>query len=96
MNTNKATHPIYVSHTKEIEQLLRFAADMQYRMECKGIHTGLKYDTLAIVRRKCADLLLRLYLEKNEITYMNDEDTGWIKLIVGYVKKHRLDQAGQA
>ena len=55
------THPVFVSHTKEIEQLLYFVSDLQHRLRDKGKYYGVKYNCLGRVRRKCTDLLLKLY-----------------------------------
>ncbi len=80
------THPVFVSHTKEIEQLLYFVSDLQHRMRDKGKYYGLKYDCLGRVRRKCTDLLLKLYAEDSNIMLMNDLDHRWVMLIVNFVK----------
>ena len=61
MSVYTGKHPVFVSHAKELEQMAYFTADLQYRTESKGIYSGVKYDCLVKVRRKCADLLLRMY-----------------------------------
>ena len=80
------THPVFVSHTKEIEQLLYFVSGLQHRLRDKGKYSGVKYDCLGRVRRKCTDLLLKLYAEDSNIMLMNDLDHRWVILIVNFVK----------
>ena len=80
------THPVFVSHTKEIEQLLFFVTNLQERLRNKGTYSGLKYDCLTRVRRKCSDLLLKLYAEETNIMLMDDLDHRWVVLIVNFVK----------
>ena len=62
-----------------------FAADLQYRVESKGIFSGVKYDCLRKVRRKCAELLLRMYAEDSEIILLSDSDSWWVRQIVWFV-----------
>ena len=85
MNVYKGMHPVFVSHAKELEQMICFTADLQYRQECKGIFSGTLYDCLIRVRRKCGDLLLKLSAEDSEIILLNDADNWWIRRIVWYV-----------
>ena len=90
------THPVFVSHTKEIEQLLYFVSDLQYRLQCKGKYNTLQYDCLTKVRRKCTDLLLKLYAEETEIMLMDDLDRRWVVLIVNFVKTVLLKEPRKA
>ena len=85
MSVYTGKHPVFVSHTKELEQMAYFTADLQYRLECKGLHSGIKYDCLTKVRRKCADLLLRMYAEDSNIILMSDIDCWWVRRIVWFV-----------
>ncbi len=85
MTVYAGRHPVFVSHTKELEQMTYFLADMQYRMECRGVHEGFKYDLVKKVRLRCAELLLRLYAEESDITLLDDTDFWWIRRIVWYV-----------
>ena len=78
-------HPVFVSHTKEIEQMLYFTADLQHRLQVKGQDSGEKYDCLLRVRAKCSDLLLRMYAEDSDIILMSDTDKWWVKKIVWFV-----------
>ena len=80
------THPVFVSHTKEIEQLLFFVSNLQERLRNKGTYYGVRYDCLGKVRRKCSDLLLKLYAEETEIMLMDDLDRRWMQKIIGFVK----------
>ncbi len=90
------THPVFVSHTKEIEQLLFFVTNLQERMRDKGKYYGLKYDCLGKVRRKCTDLLLKLYAEESNIMLMDDLDHRWVVLIVNFVKNVLLKDPQKA
>ena len=85
MNVYTGKHPVFVSHTKELEQMAYFTADLQYRQECKGVYSGILYDCLVRVRRKCADLLLKMYAEDSNIILLDDTDNWWIRRIVWYV-----------
>ena len=85
MSVYAGTHPVFVSHTKEIEQLLYFTADLQHLLQVSGKARGEQYECLGRVRRKCADLLLKLYAEESDILLMDDLDSRWIRLITGYV-----------
>ena len=85
MSIYTGKHPVFVSHAKELEQMIYFLADLQYRQECKGIYSGPKYECLKKVRRKCTDLLLRMYAEDSKIILMSDTDNWWIRKIVGFV-----------
>ncbi len=88
MSTYTGKHPVFLSHTKELEKMLYFTADLQQRLQRKGKASGEKYDCLVRVRRKCADLLMKLYAEEDPtIILMNDLDASWIRLIVGFVHK---------
>ena len=85
MSVYAGKHPVFVSHTKELEQMAYFAADLQYRLECKGLHSGVKYDCLRRVRTRCSELLLRMYAEDSEIILMSDTDNWWVRRIVWFV-----------
>ena len=87
------THPVFVSHTEEVEQLLYFLSDLQQRLQDSGKDRGEQYECLGRVRRKCTDLLLKLYTEDSPIMLMDDLDARWVQLITGFVRD-RL-QAGQ-
>ena len=88
MSTYTRKHPVFLSHTKELEKMLYFTADLQQRLQRKGKASGEKYDCLVRVRRKCADLLMKLYAEEDPtIILMDDLDASWIRLIVGFVHK---------
>ena len=78
------THPVFVSHVKEIEQLLYFVADLQTRRMEKGLDSGEQYNCLIRIRQKCRELLLRMYAEESNILLLDDNDLRWIKLIVGF------------
>ena len=85
MSVYAGKHPVFVSHTKELEQMAYFASDLQYRLECKGLHSGVKYDCLRRVRTKCSELLLRMYAEDSDIILMSDTDKWWVRRIVWFV-----------
>ena len=78
-------HPVFVSHTKEIEQMAYFLADLQHRLHLKGQDHGKGYECLLRVRAKCSDLLLRMAAEDSDIILVSDTDNWWIRNIVGYV-----------
>ena len=48
MTVYSGTHPVFVSHTKELEQMLYFLADLQHRLQQKGKDSGEKYDCLIL------------------------------------------------
>ena len=90
-------HPVFVSHTKEIEQLLSFLANLEHRLKMQGkipekpeengpmkIERE-KYHCLLRVREKCRELLLRLSAEESEITLLDEADTWWMRNIICYV-----------
>ena len=81
-------YPVYVSHAKEIEQLLYFTSELQHRLQRKGKASGKQYDCLCQVRRKCSDLLLKMYAEESDILLMDLNDREWVRKIVGYVETH--------
>ncbi len=85
MTVYAGKHPVFTSHAKEVEQMAYFAADLQHREEQKGNCSGEAYECLKNVRRRCADLLLRLYAEDDKIILMDDNDAWWVRKIVGYV-----------
>lgn len=85
MSVYAGKHPVFVSHAKELEQMAYFTADLQYRLECKGLHSGVRYDCLRRVRTKCAELLLRMYAEDSDIILMSDTDNWWVRRIVWFV-----------
>ncbi len=85
MSVYLGKHPVFVSHTKELEQMAYFLADLQYRLECKGLHSGVKYDCLRRVRTRCSELLLRMYAEDSDIILMSDTDNWWVRRIVWFV-----------
>ena len=85
MSVYAGRHPVFVSHTKELEQMAYFTADLQYRLECKGTYSGVMYDCLTRVRKKCAELLLRMYAEDSNIILLNSSDSWWVRQIVWYV-----------
>ncbi len=78
-------HPVFVSHTKEIEQMLYFTADLQHRLQVKGQDSGEKYACLLRVRSKCSEMLLRMYAEDSNIILLSDIDSWWVRNIVIYV-----------
>ena len=77
MSVSVARHPVFLSHAKELEQMLYFTAALQDRLKARNKDSGEKYDCLLRVRQKCAAIIL-----------MDDLDAQWIRLIVGYV--HRV------
>lgn len=79
-------HPVYVSHAREVEDLLDFVTDLQKKLLEKKLASGRQYDCLIRVQRKCRDLLLKLDAEDSEIMLMDDVDLAWMKKIVGFVK----------
>ena len=86
MNLYVGKHPVYVTHTKELEVMALFLRGLQSRMEGRGTRSGKEYDLIREIRQKCSDLLLRMYAEENEITMLNDTDDWWIRRIVWYVR----------
>ena len=84
MNVYAGRHPVYVSHAKEVETLLYFVADLQTRLQDKGLDSGEQYNCLVRIRQKCRELLLRMYAEESNIMLLDDNDLRWIKLIVGF------------
>ena len=85
MSIYHGKHPVFVSHTKEIEQMAYFLADLQHRLQLQGQDSGKEYDCLLRVRAKCSDLLLRMAAEDSEIILVSDRDNWWIRNIVGYI-----------
>ena len=85
MDIYAGKHPVFVSHTKELEQMAYFLADLQHRLEVRGQDSGEKYECLTRVRLKCSELLLRLYAEDSPVTLLNDVDNWYIRNIVWYV-----------
>ncbi len=85
MNVYAGKHPVFVSHAKELEQMAFFLADLQHRVESKGLCSGPKYECLKNVRQRCAELLLRLYAEDSNITLLDDNDNWWIRKIIWYL-----------
>ena len=96
MEGSNRSHPVFVSHTKEIEQMLYFGSDLQHRLDCKGKNTGVMYECLKNVRRKCTDLLLKMYAEDSNIILMNDLDAHWTRLLVNFVKTRILSDQKKA
>ena len=90
------THPVFVSHVKEIEQLLFFVTNLQERLRDRSKYYGIMYDCLTKVRRKCSDLLLKLYAEDTDIMLMDDLDHRWVVLIVKFVKNVLLEDTREA
>ena len=86
MDFYQGRHPVFVSHTKELEQMLYFTGDLQYRCQLKHLDNGEAYKCLLRVRQKCADLLLRMYAEDSEIILLTSCDYRWVRLIVDYVR----------
>lgn len=62
-----------------------FLADLQYRVERKGLDKDDRYDILKRVRVRCSELLLRMYAEDSGIILMNDTDHWWVRKIVWFV-----------
>ena len=87
MNVYAGKYPVFVSHTKEIEQMLYFTGDLQHRLQVRGKASGEKYECLLRVRRKCSELLLRMYAEDSDIILLDSVDLWWIRKIVGFVKE---------
>ena len=97
LSTSIGKHPVFLSHTKELENMLYFTADLQQRLQKRGKTSGEKYDCLVRVRRKCADLLMKFYAEEDPtIILMDDLDARWIRLIVGFVHKVILQDQQKA
>ncbi len=82
----KGTHPVYVSHVKEVEDMLYFVADMQEKMKEKDFGSGEQYDCLSRIRYKCRDLLLKMYAEDSDIMLVDDLDYQWLHKIVGFAE----------
>ncbi len=86
MSTYAGKHPVFLSHTKELEKMLYFTADLQQHLQQKGKAFGEKYNCLVRVRQKCVDLLMKLYAEEDpKIILMDDSDNWWIRKIVWFV-----------
>ena len=88
------THPVYVSHVKEVEDLLYFIADLQESLTKLGLDHGEQFECLLRVRLKCRDLLLKMYAEDSDIVLLDDDDRRWIQLIVGFVEEVVPQRAG--
>ena len=86
MSVYVGKYPVFVSHVKEVEQLLNFTTDLQHRLQAQGLTTGEKYNCLVLVRMKCRDLLLKLYAEETDIMLMDELDRRWMQKIIGFVK----------
>ncbi len=86
MNVYAGRHPVFVSHAKEVEQLLTFSAGLQDRLSAKGKDKGEQYESLVRLRARCADLLLKMYAEDSEVILLDRIDYNWIVLIVAYVR----------
>jgi hypothetical protein len=93
MNIYVGTHPVYVSHVKEVEDMMYFVADLQQKMLDKEIGSGEQYDCLVRIRAKCRDLLLKMYAEDDSIMLVDDNDFDWLKKIVGFADKIPKEQA---
>ena len=85
------THPVFVSHTKEIEQMLYFTGDLKYQLQVKGQAPGEKYNCLLRVRAKCADLLLRMYAEDSDIILLDDTDMPAEAFLGDFSNVHTVD-----
>ncbi len=96
MKVYAGTHPVFVSHTKELEQMAYFLSDLQHRLQIREQDSGERYDCLVRVRKMCADLLLKMYAEESDIILMDDLDHRWVQLIVGYVKTYLLPEKQKA
>ena len=97
MSTYTGKHPIFLSHTKDLEKMLYFVADLQQKQEMKGKAFGEKYNCLLNVRKRCQELLLRMYAEEDpNIILMDDLDHHWVKLIVNFVHKVILQDQQKA
>ena len=96
MKVYAGTHPVFVSHAKELEQMAYFLADLQHRLQIRKQDSGERYDCLVRVRKICADLLLKMYAEDSNIILMDDLDHHWVQLIVGYVKTYLLPEQQKA
>ena len=96
MNATARTHPVFLSHTQDLEQMLYFLADLQHRLEVRGKNHGEKFDFLLKVRRRCQDILLQMYAEDEPyITLMNDSDYHWTKLFVDFLHREVLKDQRQ-
>ena len=87
------THPVYVSHVKEVEDLLYFIADLQESLTKLGLDHGEQFACLLRVREKCRDLLLKMYAEDSDIMLMDDLDYHWLHKIVGFADQIPKDKA---
>ncbi len=85
MSMYTGKHPVFVSHTKEIEQLSYVLADQEHRLRLKGLDSGKEFDCLLKVRARCSELLLRMAGEDSEIILVDDRDYWWVKNIVYFV-----------
>lgn len=86
MRIYEGRYPVFVSHTKELEQMQYFTAGLQERQEKRGKNFGPGYECLLKVRRKCADLLLRMYAEDSDIILLDKTDHWWTQAIIHYVE----------
>jgi len=57
-------------------------AGLQQRLQARGKDSGEKYDCLLKIGRRCAELLLRMYAEDDDIMLMDDLDYHWVRKIV--------------
>ena len=86
MRIYEGRYPVFVSHTKELEQMQYFAAGLQERQEQRGKNSGPQFECLLKVRRKCADLLLRMYAEDSDIILLDKNDHWWTQAIIHFVE----------
>ncbi len=93
MRIYEGRHPVYVSHVKEVEDLLYFVADLQKSLDEKGLNHGPQYECLGRIRYKCRDLLLKMYAEDSDIMLMDDLDYHWLHKIVGFADQIPKDKA---
>ena len=92
------THPVYVSHSKELEPMLYFLASLQERRQKAGKDSGKEYECLIQTRKKCAELLMMLYAEDSDIILLDDIDYQWIRKLITFAQDNgiveRYSQAG--
>ena len=85
MKAYKGRHPVFVSHTKELEQMLFFLADLAERLRKKGKDTGEKFECLNRVRYMCSEILLRMYAEDTDVILLDELDNWYVRGIVSFV-----------
>ena len=84
--TSRRFHPVFVSHSREVGDLLTLTRSLDDYLIRTGQNGTPQHKCIRQLRRDCQTLLLRMEAEDGDILLLEDPDYELVRKIVNWVK----------